>query len=167
MLDAIRVVKENERIAAKSYADAAQEIRHSVGKELFEQLSKFEAHHYAKLSALEKSLEETGDFIDYEGKEFPLPPTFEIKAAEEPNKKSIMQIITESRELEQQSKKAYTKLAEQITDPRGNEMFRKLAEEEHVHYLILNEAYWRLNNGGVWKWSRPQEDDSPKRLVQP
>ena len=155
LLDAIRVVKENERIAAKSYAQAAQEIRHSMGKELFEQLSKFEAHHYARLTALEKSLEETGDFIDYEGEEFPLPPTFEIKAAEEPNHKSIMQIITEARELEQQSEKAYTRLADQLTDPRGHEMFRKLAEEEHIHFLILNEAYWTLNNMGVWKWSRP------------
>jgi rubrerythrin len=155
LLDAIRVVKENERIATKSYADAAQEIRHSMGRDLFEQLSKFEAYHYAQLTALEKSLEETGEFIDYQGKEFPLPPTFDIVAAEEPNKKSLMQIITEARELERQSEKAYAKLADKLTDPQGHEMFRKLAEEEHSHYLILNEAFWSLNNLGVWKWSRP------------
>ena len=155
LLDAIRVVKENERIATKSYADAAQEIRHSIGRDLFEQLSKFEAYHYAQLTALEKSLEETGEFIDYQGKEFPLPPTFDIVAAEEPNKKSLMQIITEARELERQSEKAYAKLADKLTDPQGHEMFRKLAEEEHSHYLILNEAFWSLNNLGVWKWSRP------------
>ena len=135
LLDAIRVVKENERIATKSYADAAQEIRHSMGRDLFEQLSKFEAYHYAQLTALEKSLEETGEFIDYQGKEFPLPPTFDIVAAEEPNKKSLMQIITEARELERQSEKAYAKLADKLTDPQGHEMFRKLAEEEHSHYL--------------------------------
>ena len=33
-------------------------------------------------------------------------------------------------------------------------MFRKLAEEEHTHYRILGDAYWNLNNRGVWNWSK-------------
>ena len=70
LLDAIRVVKENERIASDRYADAAKKLG-QVGKELFMQLSEFEQFHYERVSALEKSLEESGDFINYEGKEFP------------------------------------------------------------------------------------------------
>lgn len=155
LLDAIRVVKENERRASESYADAAKKIRHPIGKNLFEQLSKFEQFHYERLTALEKSLEEKGDFINYEGKEFPLPPIFEIKASEEPNTKSIMTIISEALILEQQAEKAYTDLAAQLTDLQGHEMFSRLSEEEHNHYRILMEAYWSLTNLGVWKWSRP------------
>ncbi len=151
LLDAIRVVKENERIASERYADAAKTLVH-MGKELFMQLSEFEKFHYERIAALEKSLEEKGDFINYEGKEFPLPPVFEIKAAKEPNKKSIMQIITEAMELEEQSEKAYAKLAAQITDPKGHEMFIRLSEEEHNQYRILMKAYWSLNQTGVWKW---------------
>ena len=94
LLDAIRVVKENEMRASESYGDAAKKIRHPIGKNLFEQLSEFEQFHYERLTALEKSLEQKGGFINYEGKEFPLPPIFEIKAAEEPNTKSIMTIIS-------------------------------------------------------------------------
>ena len=37
LLDAIRVVKENERIATESYANAAQQIKNPLGKQLFEQ----------------------------------------------------------------------------------------------------------------------------------
>ena len=96
LLDAIRVVKENERIASESYANAAKAISHPRGKELFIQLSEFEAYHYERVSALEKSLQDSGDFINYEGKEFPLPPVFEIKAAQESNRKSMMQIIAEA-----------------------------------------------------------------------
>ena len=92
LLDAIRVVKENERIASESYADAAKSKSFSMGKELFKQLSEFEKYHYDRIAALEKSLEEKGDFINYEGKEFPLPPIFEIKAAEEPNRKSVRRL---------------------------------------------------------------------------
>jgi rubrerythrin len=151
LLDAIRVVKENERIASEKYANAAQ-ILAKVGKELFVQLSEFEKFHYERITALEKSLMEKGDFINYEGKEFPLPPIFEIKAAEEPNKKSIMQVITEAMELEKQAEKAYADLAAQITDEQGHKMFIKLSEEEHKHFRILTKAYWSLNDTGVWKW---------------
>lgn len=116
------------------------------------QLSEFEKFHYERITALEKSLMEKGDYINYEGKEFPLPPVFEIKAAEEPNKKSIMQVITEAMELEKQAEKAYADLAAQITDEQGHKMFIKLSEEEHNHFRILTKAYWSLNDTGVWKW---------------
>lgn len=154
LLDAIRVVKENERIASESYANASKSISHPRGKDLFMQLSEFEAYHYERISALEKSLQDSGDFINYEGKEFPLPPVFEIKAAQESNRKSMMKIITEAIELEKQAEKAYADLAAQVTDAQGRKMFIRLSEEEHNHYRILNEAYWTLNDLGVWKWSR-------------
>jgi rubrerythrin len=151
LLDAIRVVKENERIASEKYANAAQMLG-QVGKELFLQLSEFEQFHYERITALEKSLLEKGDYISYEGKEFPLPPIFDVKAAEEPNKKSTMQIITEALELEKQAEKAYSDLASQISEPLGHQMFLRLSEEEHNHYRILSKAYWSLNDSGVWKW---------------
>ena len=118
-------------------------------------MSEFEKFHYDRLAALEKSLEEKGDFINYEGKEFILPPILEIKFAEEPDQKSVVQIISEAMKLESQAEKAYTDLAAQLTDPRGHQMFIKLAEEERKHYDILSEAYWSLNQTGVWKWSQP------------
>jgi rubrerythrin len=155
LLDAVRVVKENERIASASYADAAQRINNPVGKKLFKELSEFEKFHYDKLTALETSLEESGDFINYEGKEFPLPPTFEIKASEEPNTKSVMSIISAAIDLEKQAEKAYADLASQSTDPQGHQMFSRLSEEEHNHYRILLNTYWTLNNLGKWTLSRP------------
>jgi rubrerythrin len=155
LLDAIRVAKENERVASASYADAAKRISNPMGKQLFEQLSEFELFHYEKISALEKSLEESGEYIDYEGREFPQPPVFEIIAAQEPNKKSVMAIISGAMELEKVSEKTYADLASQTVDPRGHEMFDRLSEEEHNHYRLLLDTYWTLNNLGTWKWSRP------------
>ena len=154
LLDAIRVAKENERIASETYANAAKNKNFSTGKELFMQLSEFEKYHYDRIAALEKSLVKKGEFISYKGKGFTLPPIFEIKAAEEPNQKSIIQIIFEAIELERQMQSAYADLAAQISDPRGHKMFRRLAEEEHKHLIILLEAHWSLNNFGVWKGPR-------------
>jgi rubrerythrin len=155
LLDAIAVVKENERNASASYAEAARKITNPVGRMLFEQLSEYEQFHYAKVTMLETSLKEKGDYIDYEGKEFPLPPKFEIKAALDPESKSVIGIITAAVELELQAEKAYADLAERITDPQGHAMFSKLSEEEHKHYRLLMEAYWSLNNLGSWTWYRP------------
>jgi rubrerythrin len=154
LLDAIRVVKENERKASKSYADAVEIIGNPLGKELFKKLSVFEQYHYERIAALEKSLVEKGDYINYEGKEFPLPPIFDIKAANEPNQKSVMEIIYEARDLEKVAEKTYADLAAQIMDPQGHEMFIRLSEEEHMHYRLLTEALWSLTNSGVWKWPR-------------
>ena len=155
LLDAIRVVKENERIASASYTDAAKRISNPMGKQLFEQLSEFEQYHYEKISELETTLEETGEYIHYEGREFPQPPVFEINAAQEPNKKSVMSIISGAMELEKETEKAYADLAFQSVDQRGHAMFNKLSEEEHIHFRLLEEAYWTLNNMGTWKWTRP------------
>jgi rubrerythrin len=155
LLDAIRIVKENERIASQTYAGAAQKISNPMGKKLFEQLSEFEQFHYTQISALENSLVEKGNFITYEGKDFPLPPVFEIKAAKELKQKSVMLIISEAIDLEKLAEKSYADLAAQVTDSQGHAMFSRLSEEEHNHYRILIEAYWTLTNLGVWKWSPP------------
>ena len=155
LLDAVRVVKENERIATQNYADAALRIENPVGKSLFEELSKFEAYHYEQLTALEKSLAASGDFINYQGREFPLPPVLEVKAAEEPNSKSLMDIISQAIDLEKEAEKAYADLANQVEDPQGYEMFTQLSEEEHKHFRLLTDAYWTLSNFGVWKYERP------------
>jgi rubrerythrin len=155
LLDAIRVVKENERIASEKYAQAARNLVNPIARQLFGQLSEFEKFHLEKLTALEKSLQETGNYIHYEGKEFPLPPIFEIKAALEPDKKSAMQIITEAKDLEKQAEKTYASLAAECPDQQGQDMFNKLSNEERNHFRLLTEAYWSLNNSGEWKWTRP------------
>jgi rubrerythrin len=155
LLDAIAIVKENEKNASASYAEAATKITNPVGKLLFQQLSEYEQFHYAKITLLENSLKEKGDYIDYEGKEFPLPPKFEFTTAQDPASQSVMSIITAATELELQAERTYADLAGRIPDPQGHAMFSKLSEEEHRHYVLLMEAYWSLNNLGTWTWYRP------------
>jgi rubrerythrin len=145
LLDAIRVVKENERIASESYADAAKQVNDTMGKNLFALLSEFEKVHYAQLTTLEKSLEETGDFINYQGKEFPLPPKLERKAATELHQETLAEVMVAAMDLEKRSEKAYADLAALVTGSQGHDVFIKLAEQENHHYLFLRDAYWALN----------------------
>jgi rubrerythrin len=66
-----------------------------------------------------------------------------------------MEIISEARKLERKAEKAYSNLAAQLEDPQGHEMFVRLSEEEHKHFEILSEAFWSLNQTGVWKYASP------------
>ncbi|MEJ2448431.1 MAG: ferritin family protein [Anaerolineales bacterium] len=154
LLDALRIVIQNERLASDSYAEAAQQIVNPSAKQLFEELAKFEQFHFEHLSELAASLEETGAYLGYPGKEFPSPPIFEIKAAQEPNMKSVMTIIKEAMELEKKAESEYAELALRTEDQQGYEMFRKISSEENIHWRILLDAYWSLTNLGTWKWSQ-------------
>ncbi len=153
LLDAIRVVQDNEWTAAEFYAEAAQKTGSAVGKELFMELREFELYHYSRVTALEKSLENEDKFINYEGREFPLPPKLAPEADEEPFHQTVINIITRALDLEREAEKAYTDLAAQVSDAQGHAMFLRLASEEHNHYRILTEAYWNVSNFKAWNWS--------------
>jgi rubrerythrin len=56
-------------------------------------------------------------------------------------------------DIERAAEERYTTLAEQVTDPAVEAMFNRLAEEEHTHHRVLRNAYWSINNHGVWAWS--------------
>jgi len=154
LLDAIRVVKENERFASASYWEAARKIQHPAGKFVFEELSRFEQYHYERLTNLERALEYEGHFIEYEGKEFPLPPALEVPAVKDPDQKDVLTIINQAIELEENAKKVYAELADQIDDPQGRQMFKRLADEEYKHFMLLIEAYWSVSYLGDWRWMR-------------
>jgi bacterioferritin (cytochrome b1) len=153
LLDAIQIAMAAEQKAAGFYADAAQETANPLGRELFEQLVEFERHHYRKLAALEKSLRDEGGFIGYEGKELQSPALGEADGFEEAHRASVMGIISAALDVEREAEKRYGALAKRTTDPAGRSMFKRLSEEEHTHYRVLNDAYWSLNDRGVWVWS--------------
>ena len=153
LLESIRVVRESERKAAEFYGEAAKNTGDPMSRELLEQLSDFEQFHYARLTKLVEQLETSGDFFEYEGRDFPAPAEIVPKAVEDPHQQMSMNIISRALELEKQAELAYAGIAEQIIDPQGRAMFRKLSQEEHNHYRLLNEAYWNLTNFREWKWS--------------
>ena len=150
LMDGIRLAKENEKTAADFYAKAATTAGNSRARKLFEQLTEFEQIHYDRLTALETSLIDKGAFIHYGGTEFVMPPDLAIRMPELPDQVSIMKIINEAVDLETRAESSYNKLAAMTTDKEGHDMFARLAEEEHKHFLILKEVFWTLNNLGEW-----------------
>jgi rubrerythrin len=43
-------------------------------------------------------------------------------------------------------------MVELTRDPRGRDMYKRLAEEEGLHEKLLNDQYYSLHNTGIWSW---------------
>jgi len=156
LLDAIRMAIEAEEKAAVFYDEAARKTENPLGRRLFEQLSEFEKYHQIKLSALEESLCKDGACIIYEGRDLSYPGSDEVEKIKEADKMSAIGIITMAIEIKEKAEERYLALAKQTADPTGQAMFKRLAEEERANHRILSEAYWNLNNRGVWAWAGPE-----------
>lgn len=53
---------------------------------------------------------------------------------------------------EKKAQAYYRSMAELTKDPRGRDMYKRLADEEALHEKILNDQYYSLHNTGVWSW---------------
>jgi rubrerythrin len=149
-LDAIRMAIEAEEKAAAFYDQAAEKTENPLGRELLAQLGDFERYHRAKLLALEDSLCSDGTCILYEGRKLSFQVPDEVEKIREANKMSAMGIIDAAIDIKRKAEKRYAALAEQTTDPDGQAMFQRLVEEELANRRVLQDAYWGLNDRGVW-----------------
>jgi rubrerythrin len=155
-IEAIKIAMDAEMKAHEKYAQAAQKSTNPKGKDMFSQLTAFELSHYNNLKALFDSLADGKGWTTYSGTQFPETPQFmegeasSLEASE--TKDDILSVLSKAIEDEKKACEYYTKLAEEIADPAGKEMFKKLAEEEKLHKKILNDQWYSLNNQGVWVW---------------
>ncbi|MDI6763636.1 MAG: ferritin family protein [Thermodesulfobacteriota bacterium] len=152
-IKAVRVAMEAEKEAYQAYSKAAKMTKNPRGKDMFQQLSEFEMNHYQKLKGLLKSLEEKGEWILYEGKSFQ-EKKIPLKA-EKPKGQEQLTDLDALKIAIREEKKArayYRSMAELTKDPRGKDMYKRLASEEELHEKLLNDQYYSLHNTGIWSW---------------
>ncbi len=53
---------------------------------------------------------------------------------------------------EKKAEAYYRSMAELTKDPRGKDMYKRLAGEEELHERLLNDQYYSLHNTGIWSW---------------
>ena len=150
---AIKVAMEAEKDAYQNYSKAAKKTKNPKGKDMFQQLSEFEMNHYQKLKELLKSLQEKGEWILYSGtslkkKTIPL----KVEKAKGQEQLTDMDALKMAIREEKKAQTYYRLMAELAKDPRGRDMYKRLADEEALHEKILNDQYYSLHNTGVWSW---------------
>jgi rubrerythrin len=120
---------------------------------MFQQLSEFEMNHYQKLKNLFKSLQEKGEWILYEGtslKKRKIP----LKAQKPKGEEQLtdMDVLKIAVREEKKAQAYYRSMAELTKDPRGKNMYKRLADEEALHEKLLNDQYYSVHNTGIWSW---------------
>jgi rubrerythrin len=155
--EALDVAMDAELKAQAFYAQAALEVQDPHGRDLLGRLAAFEQYHYQKLTELARSLQENGQFIEYEARTVeqfaPLVGRGETALTELADLKDVASILSVAIENEKVAGETYMVLAEETTDPIGQTMFRDLANEERIHQRILEDEFFSLSNRGVWGWS--------------
>ncbi len=152
-IKAINVAMEAEKGAYQNYSKAAKKTKNPKGKDMFQQLSEFEMNHYQKLKELLKSLQEKGEWILYYGtslkkKMIPL----KVEKAKGQEQLTDMDALKMAIREEKKAQTYYRLMAELAKDPRGRDMYKRLADEEALHEKVLNDQYYSLHNTGVWSW---------------
>jgi rubrerythrin len=155
--EALDIAMDAELKAQAFYAQAAAEVEDPHGRDLLGRLAAFEAYHYEQLAKLARSLQEDGQFVDYEPRTVeqfePLLARGEAAGTLLEGLKDVPAILGQAIENEKIAGQRYQVLAEETFDPVGRDMFRKLANEETTHQRILEDEFFSLSNQGVWGWS--------------
>lgn len=152
-LKAIRVAMDAEKEASQAYSRMAKKTRNPKGRDMFQQLSEFEMNHYRKLDELLKSLREKREWILYSGtslKRQPVPRKTEKPKGQE--QLTDMDALRMAIKEEKRALAYYRSMAELTKDPRGKDMYKRLANEEALHEKVLNDQYYSLSNTGIWSW---------------
>ncbi|HNR97188.1 MAG TPA: ferritin family protein [Anaerolineae bacterium] len=155
---AIEIAMEGELTAHAFYAQAAAEIEDLAGRDLLGRLAAFEQHHYQKLADLSRALRQEHRFIYYEGVNTlehlsPLVGRGEAAGSLLEQYRDVPGILSQAIENEKSAGLRYRLLAEETSDPDGQDMFRKLSAEEFLHQHVLEDEFFSLSNKGVWGWS--------------
>jgi len=155
--EAIEIAMEGELKAHAFYAQAAVEVQDRAGRDLLGRLAAFEQHHYQKLADLARSLRDGHRFICYEASTLdqfvPVVARGEAAGSLIEQYHTMPGILSQAIENEKNAGLRYRLLVEETSDPDGQDMFRKLSEEEKLHQRILEDEFFSLSNRGVWGWS--------------
>jgi rubrerythrin len=152
-IEAIKLAMEAEKDALQAYSRAAKKTVNPKGRDMFQQLSEFEMNHYQKLKNLLKSLQEKGEWILYEGTSLKKKViSLKMKKPKGREQLTDMDALKIAIREEKKAQAYYRSLAELAKDPRGRDMYKRLANEEALHEKLLNDEYYSLHNTGLWSW---------------
>jgi rubrerythrin len=152
-IKALKLAIEAEKDAYQAYSKAAKRTKNPKGRDMFQQLSEFEMNHFQKLKALLKSLQEKGEWILYEGTSLKKKKiVLKVQKPQGQEQLTDMDALKIAVREEKKAQVYYRSMAELTKDPRGKDMYKRLAEEEALHEKLLNDQYYSLHNTGIWSW---------------
>ena len=151
--EAIELAIQAELNDHQFYKDASEKVSSGHGKDMLRQLANFEISHYNKLMELRDSLKASGAYVEYAGTEFG-PVEKGEGSSTVAHRDDVLNILKLAINAEEGAYERYNHLASVTDDPKGKNMFVKLAAEEELHRRILSDQFYQISNKGAWVWGR-------------
>jgi rubrerythrin len=63
---------------------------------------------------------------------------------------TALEALQQAMKIEKEGLEFYNRAVQQTNDPRGQEMFRSLAQDEELHLRIVSQQYQALSESGEW-----------------
>jgi rubrerythrin len=156
VLDAIKGAVQLE-IDGKAFFDhAAEQTAHQLGKKMFQKLARDEVQHLKTFGELFTTVignEEWKKFVS-EKEKSKSPLIEELKARmvkkEQEERAGETEAIRIGMELERKAIDFFTNAAQKSGAPKAKDIFLKIADEERLHYDLLQAQYDSVANSGFW-----------------
>jgi rubrerythrin len=156
VLDAIKGAIQLEIEGRAFFDHAAEQTAQQLGKKMFQKLSRDEVQHLKTFGELFTTVignEEWKRFVS-EKERSKSPLIEELKARmvkkEKEERAGETEAIRIGMELERKAIDFFTDAAHKAGDAKAKDIFLKIADEERLHYDLLQAQYDSVNNSGFW-----------------
>jgi rubrerythrin len=144
-------------INGRSFFEHAAEVTHNdLGKKMFEKLARDETAHLKTFGEIFASLVGVDDWKQAVNEEKYADSDLidELKARvakqEKQERASELEAIRIGMELERKAIDFFTKSAQETEDRKHKDIFNEIADQERLHYDLLQAQYDSVTNSGFW-----------------
>jgi rubrerythrin len=148
-MDALKLAMKMEQDGEKFYRGLAEKATNLGFQEIFNQLANDEIKHYQIFKNMQQAPELFVDTVILKNAR----NIFAQMIAKDGLKNldiSQLELYQTAMELERKSQKFYLEKAADTTDPKQNELFKKIAGEEEKHYFLLHNLYELVLRPQTW-----------------
>jgi rubrerythrin len=160
-VDIFEFAMEKERRSENLYRALAGQTENKGLVAIFTMLADEEAHHYSVVEQMRNAIPESVSKTDVLADAGAVFDQMRKGAGDFDFDASQADVYRKAQEIEQQSRQFYLDKAEEVDDACQKGIFRKLADEENKHYLLMENIIALVSRPEYWlenaEFFNPQE----------
>ena len=152
--EAMRTAIEMEKSGHRFFTEASNKVQHEVGRKLFTRLAAEEIDH---MRTFEKIFSEISDGKDWKEAIKAIEPAKRVPYFDEARKQFKsedlhveLEYLKKALDLERNAMQFFEKAIADAETEQAREIFKRILEEEKLHYDLIQSEIDSINNSGFW-----------------
>jgi uncharacterized protein (TIGR02284 family) len=151
---AMKTAIEMEKSGHRFFTEAAEKVRHEVGRKLFTRLAAEEIGHMRTFEKIFTSVSGGTDWKEAVGSVEPsrrVPYFDEARKQFKAEDQTVeLEYLKKALDLERNAMQFFEKAVAEAESPEAREIFKQILEEEQGHYDLLQAEIDSINGSGFW-----------------